>query len=62
MCFVDIKTEVFGGLFERGILILRHEAAPKNHFKQLKSVKNDNGRYSSRSRPMTAISGVLKSP
>eukprot|EP00985_Skeletonema_marinoi_P024886 scaffold17752_cov80-Skeletonema_marinoi.AAC.2 len=56
-------TEVrLGGLFEMDILILRHEAAPTTLKATTTSSRNDHdGRYSSPSRPMTTMSGVLES-
>eukprot|EP00984_Skeletonema_dohrnii_P021124 scaffold10473_cov56-Skeletonema_dohrnii-CCMP3373.AAC.1 len=55
---------MYGAFFETDILILRQEAAPTIKAQPLKassSKKNDNGRYSSPSGPMKAMSGVLES-
>jgi hypothetical protein len=64
MPFLNVSG-VYGGLFETGILILRHDVAPLLSHQLIKAkqqLKMINGRYSSPSGPMTMTSGVLESP
>eukprot|EP00984_Skeletonema_dohrnii_P023923 scaffold13024_cov71-Skeletonema_dohrnii-CCMP3373.AAC.1 len=62
----NMCSGVNGALFEMGILIYqrkRHQLfdSTTSHITSSSS-KNDNGRYSSPSRPIRTMSGVLESP